>query len=155
MKIAEGMGIPHDDVAKLKWAALLHDAGIIAVPKSILDKPGTLTPEEFEVIKKHPKQTKEILRMVNVFHDLASIAGHHHERYDGKGYPEHLKGEGIPFLARIIAVADAFDGMTSARPYHEIRTPKQAIRSLQENAGTQFDPRVVYIASRILAKKVV
>ena len=155
VKIAKKMKLPHDDVTKVKWAALLHDAGKIAVPRSILDKPGALTSEEFEVIKLHPKRTEEILKMIDVFHELASIAGHHHERYDGKGYPDKLRREEIPLLARILAVSDAFDGITSARPYQETRTSKQAIRILHENAGTQFDPRVVAAASTILGRKVI
>ncbi|MCD6390160.1 MAG: HD domain-containing protein, partial [Desulfobulbaceae bacterium] len=122
---------------------VLHDIGKIGIPDKILGKPGRLSAEEYAVIKKHPEQGAKILRPMESDRRIASISKiikHHHERYDGNGYPDGLKGKEIPYLSRIIAVADSYDAMTSDRPYRkgmDIVTAKEEIR---KNSGSQFDP---------------
>jgi HD-GYP domain-containing protein (c-di-GMP phosphodiesterase class II) len=123
---------------------LLHDVGKIGVPDSILNKPSKLTDEEFEVIKQHPTLGKNILEHMSSIKDVLEYVEYHQERFDGKGYPEGLKGEEIPLGARIVSVADAFHAMTSSRPYRKTPlTLEQAIVELRENSGTQFDPIIV------------
>ncbi|MCG0277081.1 MAG: HD domain-containing protein [Thermanaeromonas sp.] len=146
LKLAEALGLKKEEREDLEIAALLHDFGKVAVPRSVLDKPGPLDPGEFEIIRRHPLRTMALLEQVSGLRRLAEIAGLHHERYDGKGYPYGLKGEKIPLPSRILAVADAFDAMTSSRPYQPMRTPRQALEHLREGAGSQFDPRIVDVA---------
>lgn len=148
--LAKALDIPEKEAHKLKVAAYLHDAGKVAVPKSILDKPGRLTPEEYTLIKKHPVYTMEIMSLVSSLKDLVKIAGGHHERYDGSGYPDGLCGDGIPLGARIMAVADAFDAMTSRRPYQQQRSVIEAKDEIIKNSGSQFDPKIVKIATKAL-----
>lgn len=153
VQLAKALGLPHDEITKIRFAAYLHDAGKVAVPGATLDKPTKLDAQEWEVVRSHPVLTMEILNTVTDLRELSQIAGHHHERYDGKGYPDGLKGEDIPFLARIMAVADAFDAMTSPRPYQITRSPEDALRVLRDNAGSQFDPQAVKVACSIWGKK--
>lgn len=134
----------------LEIAAYLHDAGKVAIPRSILDKPGPLTLDEFKLIKKHPVYTMEILSMVTELQDLVLIAGGHHEKYDGSGYPEGLAKDNIPLGARIMSIADAYDAMTSFRPYQKNRDFDEAKEVLLKNAGSQFDPEIVKDAIRVL-----
>lgn len=148
--IARAFGYSESDVKKIKFAGFLHDAGKVAVPPSILDKPSPLTQKEYEIIKKHPVNTMEIISLIQPFHELVPIAGHHHERYDGTGYPNGLAGSKIPFEARIMAVADAFDAMTSLRPYSRPKTVSQAKQVMLKESGTQFDPNVVAVACKVL-----
>lgn len=123
------------------FIALLHDVGKIGIPKEIINKPSKLTDEEYDVIKSHPVKGMQILSKITRFPDLTIGAHYHHERYDGKGYPEGLKGEDIPEIARIIAVADAYDAMSSKRSYRDV-LPQEIVRNEIENGlGTQFDPR--------------
>ncbi len=137
---------------RLKLAALLHDIGKIGVPEAILNKPGQLTPEEFGQIQKHPVIGETILRpMLGSEDDIMSVVRNHHERWDGGGYPDGLAGEDTPLGARIAAVADAYDAMTSARPYRPGMLPEQALKVLREGAGTQWDPRVVASAMELAA----
>ena len=120
--------------------ALLHDCGKIGVPDSILRKPGKLTDEEFEIIKSHTVRGGEILSAFKSLENVGEGALYHHERYDGKGYPDGLKGEEILEEARIISVADAYDAMTSHRSYRDI-LPQEVVRSeIEKGKGTQFDP---------------
>ena len=124
-------------------AGLLHDVGKIGVPEFILTKPsGQLTGLEFEVIKKHPKIGVTILQSMRTMKDILHVIEHHHERYDGTGYPSGLKGDDIPLLSRVLAVADAFDAMTSDRSYRRAFPLEKAIREIRENTGSQFDPQV-------------
>jgi len=125
-------------------AGLLHDVGKIGVPESILTKPGLLTASEFEYIKKHPLLGANIIQSVQAMKDILPGVKYHHERYDGTGYPEGLKGEEIPFLGRVLAVADAFDAMTSDRSYRKAFPLEKAIQEIERTAGTQFDPQVAY-----------
>lgn len=149
-EIAKGMGIEEKTAKRYEIAAYLHDAGKVAVPKSILDKPSSLTLEEFKLMKRHPVYTMEIVSMISELKDLVLVAGGHHERYDGFGYPEGLRGENIPLGARIMAVADSFDAMTSLRPYQKSRSRREAKEELARNAGSQFDPVVVKAAVGVL-----
>jgi HD-GYP domain-containing protein (c-di-GMP phosphodiesterase class II) len=140
---ALSMGLPHDELTKIKWAGLLHDVGKLCTPKKLLDKPGPLTPDEYEVIKRHIVYTKEILEIITDFKDITLIAASDHERYDGKGYPQGLKGNEIPLGARIIAIADSFDAMTSDRSYRKAIDVDEACDEIRKNSGTQFDPLVL------------
>jgi hypothetical protein len=140
--IARRMGLPRAEVARIRVAAAIHDVGKIDTPKEILHKPGALTVEEYEVIKKHPSDGA---RMAAGLCDaeLTSMVRHHHERLDGTGYPSGLSAEEIPLGARIIAVADTFDAITAARPYRPASPHKIAIDILRNETGTQLDPAVV------------
>jgi putative nucleotidyltransferase with HDIG domain len=140
--IARRMGVPREDVARIRTAAAVHDVGKIQTPTSILRKRASLTDEEFEVMKRHPV---EGARMTEVLGDteLTSIVRHHHERLDGTGYPGRLSTPDIPLGARIIAVADTFDAITSPRPYRRPRPHHAAMDILKQEAGTQLDPAVV------------
>lgn len=153
-ELAKAMGLAEKQCIDAKRAGLLHDAGKLAVSRRILDKPAGLTAEEFSVIKLHPILTMEILELVSELAYLAPFSGYHHERMDGMGYPDGLKGEEIPLLARIMAVADAFDAMTSGRSYQKTKTFAQALEILKKNAGDQFDPQVVESALRIFSDKI-
>jgi len=122
---------------------LLHDIGKIFTPKDILYKPGPLTDDEWEVMRRHPVDGAEVLQQIANLEEMACNVRHHHERYDGAGYPDRLKGEQIPLGARIAAVVDAFDAMISDRPYRKALTVDEAIKELKRCQGTQFDPQVV------------
>lgn len=124
-------------------AAHLHDIGKIGVPDSVLLKKGRLTVEEFEVIKTHPETGFEILHKVKILRPIAHAVRYHHERWDGSGYPGRLAGERIPLASRIIAVADAYDAMTSTRPYRPSLTHEEAVAELKRCSGSQFDPGVI------------
>ncbi|MCD6156077.1 MAG: transporter substrate-binding domain-containing protein [Candidatus Atribacteria bacterium] len=145
--ISQILGISKKDWQILYRAALLHDIGKIAVPRSILTKKGTLTPKEYQEVKKHPLKSYELIKSVEGLEDIAEICLYHHERWDGGGYPEGKSGEHIPFLARVLAVADSFDAMTSERPYRSTFTFEEALLELNLCAGGQFDP---YIIAEIL-----
>jgi diguanylate cyclase (GGDEF)-like protein len=148
--IAEALGLPQDRIATIRAASLLHDIGKVGIPDSILSKRGPLTDEEWEPVKVHPKLGVEILRhIIDLVNCLPAIL-HHHERYDGKGYPSGLKGNNIPLEGRILAVADAYDAMTSPRPYREQLSSQQAINELKRCAGTQFDPELVDVFSKLI-----
>lgn len=131
------------EIEALKAGALLHDIGKLAVPDHILNKPGKLTPAEFEKIKIHTEIGAQMLERVNFPYPVVPIVRHHHERWDGKGYPDNLKGEEIPLTARIIAVVDSFDSVREERPFRKGRTRDEAAALLRRGAGTFFDPRVV------------
>lgn len=143
--IAREMGFSEDNVDKVKTAAILHDIGKIMVSQEILNKPGRLTLDEYEIIKKHPETGYQILKSVDEYASLALDVLYHHERIDGKGYPEGLKGEEIPLVARIIAVADAYEAMTAKRPYQVPKTKDDAIKELLRCSGSQFDAEIVRV----------
>ncbi len=140
--IAKRMGLSRDEIARVRIAAAIHDVGKTRTPKAILHKAGTLDDEEYRIIKLHPG---EGARMVSVLHDrrLTEMVRHHHERLDGSGYPDGLRGDEIPLGARIIAVADTFDAITSARPYRDASPHRRALEILREESGTRLDPDVV------------
>jgi HD-GYP domain-containing protein (c-di-GMP phosphodiesterase class II) len=137
------MNLSEKEIYELEVSALFHDIGKIGVPDSVLLKPTRLTEEEFHEMKLHPSKSYQILEDFPVFRSMATNAKHHHERYDGRGYPDGLKGEGIPLFSRIILIADTFDAMTSTRPYRKGLPFETAFEELREFAGTQFDARVV------------
>ena len=143
MAIALAMNMSHDAITKIKWAGLIHDIGKLHVPRRILDKPNKLSKKEFRRIKEHAVLTEKLLNMVSSLKAIAPIASAHHERFDGTGYPKGLKAEQIPLEARILSVCDAFDAMTSNRPYKITLSQEQACRELEKYAGTQFDPEII------------
>jgi len=143
MKIAEKLGLSDSATRTIYWSALLHDIGKIYVPQSILNKPGRLGPEEYELVKIHPVKSAELLLEVEGLEEIATIVRYHHERWDGKGYPQGLSGEGIPFASRILAVADAFEAMTSERSYKKSLGQEEAQEELKRCRGSQFDPAIV------------
>lgn len=152
--IAKTMGLNVKEVEAIKEACALHDLGKIAVHDYILNKPGKLTKKEWEQIKLHSTRGAQILAPLSFLDGVIDIVRQHHERYDGKGYPDGRKAEQIYLGSRIIAVADAFDAMTSKRPYRQRPLTKQeAIKELKSNSGTQFDPKVVKIFLKILKKR--
>jgi HD-GYP domain-containing protein (c-di-GMP phosphodiesterase class II) len=141
--IALQMQLTDREIETVIMAASLHDIGKIGVPEHILRKPGKLTEEEFEYIRKHPEFGWMVLRGVDGFEEVGEMMLHHHERLDGGGYPGGLSGDEIPLGARIIAVADSFDAISSDRPYRKAAPPEEAAAELCRCAGTQFDPDVV------------
>ncbi len=143
VKIAAKMGFSEKELGDLELAALLHDVGKIAVPESILNKPGKLTDAEFKLIKEHPARGENILSPVIELKEIARIVRSHHERYDGTGYPDKLKGREIPMGARIMALADTYDSITSERPYRKPASHRFAVKEIISCSGTQFDPEVV------------
>jgi len=148
--IAKKMNLSDDKISEIRYAASLHDIGKIGVPDSILNKPDKLTDEEYDIIRNHCTIGSDILSNINLISYASNIARHHHERYDGKGYPDGLKGDGIPLGARIVAVADSFDAMNSKRVYREPLDRNIIISELKNNKGIQFDPDVVDALLEIL-----
>src|SRR5437764_1691964 len=138
--LAQIAGLSETEVERIYMAGLLHDVGKIGVPEAVLQKTGRLTPEEFEQIKKHPEIGARILRDVKQLEDILPGVLHHHERYDGRGYPSGLAGENIPRMGRIICLADCFDAMTSSRTYRKALPLEVALTEIRRCAGTQFDP---------------
>jgi HD-GYP domain-containing protein (c-di-GMP phosphodiesterase class II) len=143
MLIGRELDLSPQDQETLRWASILHDVGKIGMPEGILQKPGRLTPEEFQVIKEHPDRGHRLLLPIGQLAQAAAIVRAHHETVDGKGYPLGLKGEEIPLLARIIAVADTFDALTSTRPYRTARPLDHALAEIRRVRGTQLDGSVV------------
>jgi diguanylate cyclase (GGDEF)-like protein len=141
--IARALGWKEEMLGMLRIAAMLHDVGKVTVPDSILCKPGRLTPEEFELIKGHSLAGAELVCSVEGLETIVPWIRHSHESFDGSGYPDGLRGETIPQASRIMLVADAFDAITSARPYREARSSAHACEELERHAGTQFDPECV------------
>ena len=141
-RLARELGLSEDEIDNIRLVALLHDIGKIGVPDSVLKKPGRLTDEEFGMMKQHTVVGSEIIKDINSIPGVVIGARYHHERYDGRGYPDGLKGEDIPFIARIIAVADAFDAMTSNRIYRKHLSTEQVLSELEKGSGTQFDPTI-------------
>lgn len=148
--IAKASGMNEDESKIVFHAALLHDVGKIGVPDRIINKNGKLTPEEYEEIKLHPVYGYNILSRISESPSLSIGARYHHERYDGKGYPRGLKGEEIPELARIIAVADAYDAMTSARSYREPFSQERVREEIEKGIGTQFDPKFARVMLELI-----
>ncbi len=142
------------DISILQYAGLLHDIGKIEIPRSILNKVGRLTDDEFELIRKHPVYSANMLEPLEGMDQLIEYVRHHHERFDGKGYPDGLAGKDISLGARILCVADSFDAMLSERPYSRSMTAEQAFRELEKNAGTQFDPIIVRIFIDVMKEKI-
>jgi phosphate/phosphite/phosphonate ABC transporter binding protein len=148
--IAQKMGISEDEIQKLTKAAILHDIGKISTPDAVLLKPAKLNDLEYQMIKEHVSVGYEMLKGISIYKELAQIMLHHHERYDGGGYPNGLKGEEIPLLSAIMSVADAFDAMTSTRIYKKSKSVAQAIEEISQLRAKQFHPDVVDAAVEVL-----
>jgi diguanylate cyclase (GGDEF)-like protein len=152
-QIGKKLGMTKQDLNLLTMISNLHDIGKIAIEDKILNKPGKLTLEEWDIMKRHPETGYRILSTLPEYGEIALDILSHHERYDGKGYPRGIKGEDIPIRARIISVADAYDAMTSDRPYRKKMTHEEAVTELIDNKGTQFDPKIIDIFMSIFSKK--
>ena len=148
--IGKKIGLNDEELKILKIGGLFHDIGKIGIPDSILLKNDKLTPDEYSEIKNHPSIGAHILSNASIFKDLIPIVKHHHERYDGKGYPNNLIGEEIPLLARITSIADTFDAMTSRRSYRDALPLEHVKEELRKCAGTQLDPKLVPVFLDIL-----
>jgi diguanylate cyclase (GGDEF)-like protein/putative nucleotidyltransferase with HDIG domain len=148
------LNLSPDNIGEIRTAGLLHDIGKIGIPDSILNKDGMLDEQEWMQIKSHPEMGVEILRYVSDLAKSLPIILNHHEHFDGSGYPAGLKGKDIPLEARLLSVADAYDAMTSLRPYHNQRTPQEAIDELKRCAGTTFDPELVEVFCKVIQSMV-
>lgn len=149
LELARVVGLPVDESPELEFGFLLHDIGKVAVPDAILFKTSRLTPEEFALIARHPVIGAEILRDIAFLGEGSLVVRHHHERWDGGGYPDGLAGEAIPLVARVFSVADTLDALTSDRPYQQAATWESARAIIRAVAGTQFDPAVVEAYDRV------
>ncbi|MGZ4111203.1 MAG: HD-GYP domain-containing protein [Tumebacillaceae bacterium] len=153
VKIAERMGFPEEKLQWIRYGAFLHDIGKIEIDREILTKPGRLSDEEYEVIKKHPVLGAQIVEPLDFLREALPIILYHHERIDGRGYPQGLKGDEIPIEALIVGVADAYDAMTSCRPYRSERDDERAVQELVRCAGTQFDVGVVQAFVKVIEEE--
>lgn len=153
VRIGQAIGLKEEIIAGLKVASQLHDIGKIGIPSSILNKPGSLTNEEREAIQSHPSVAEGILRRAQQIDLIIPAVLFHHERWDGEGYPDGLSGESIPLMARIIAIADAFDAMTTDRPYRKSLSVQHALLELKSNAGKQFDPHLVELFINLMSRE--
>lgn len=151
--LAERLKLSQEGIDNLYYASILRDAGAIDVPYNILAKASRLTPEEFKIIREHPARSVELIKPVAFLRPVLPIILYHHENYDGTGYPSGLKREQIPVGARIMAVVDAFEAMTTERPYKTRVSMGAAIKELQEHSGTQFDPKIVDIFVKLAQQK--
>jgi diguanylate cyclase (GGDEF)-like protein len=149
--LALELGLPHEEIERVRIASLLHDLGKLAVPPEILDKPTTLSDGEWQAIGEHPRIGQVILEQASNLREAIPVILHHHERFNGGGYPHGLKGNEIPLGARIVSVADSYHAMVHDRPYQDAKTHEEALNELRRHAGTQFDPEVVEIFCRIYA----
>lgn len=150
MKIAKALGVEEEKLIHIRRGALLHDIGKLAVPDRILLKPGKLDEEEWKIMKMHPLYAQEKLSKIEYLKPALDIPLYHHERWDGSGYPFGLKGEGIPLSARIFAVVDVYDALSSDRPYRKAWTKQEAIDYIKNESGRLFDPKVVEVLLKML-----
>jgi putative two-component system response regulator len=148
--LAERMELTNQEIERVYRMALLHDVGKIGIPDAVLNKPGKLTDEEFALIKSHTERGGDILGKVRSMPELSTGARWHHERFDGNGYPDGVRGEDIPLEARIICVADCYDAMTSDRVYRKHLSQEVVRREIEANAGTQFDPQIARLMLQII-----
>jgi putative nucleotidyltransferase with HDIG domain len=142
MALANRLDMPEEDLRRIMFAALLHDIGKMGVLDAIINKPGPLSEEEWELMRAHPAVGAAIVEKMEFLKGTVEIVRHHHESWNGRGYPAGLQGEEIPFGARIVTVADSFDAMTTDRPYRKALPIEEALRRLEEGAGVQFDARL-------------
>jgi diguanylate cyclase (GGDEF)-like protein len=149
--IAQALQLPTSAIARIRLAGLVHDVGKISIPEAILTKAGPLTPEEGALVRQHPEIGEQLLAAVPFLREILPAVRHHHERWDGRGYPDGLVGAAIPRDAAILAVADAFDVLTSSRTYRPALPLHEAHRRLREESGTRFDPRIVTAVEQALA----
>jgi putative nucleotidyltransferase with HDIG domain len=150
MLMADELKLDGEDRYKLQLSAFLHDIGKIGMPDSILKKADSLEDYEFRKAKDHPIIGSKIISEIEELGDVASIVRHHHERFDGTGYPDGLKGDAIPFFSRILAILDAYEALISDRVYRKAITTKKAIEEIKKNSGLQFDPFLVDVFSKVL-----
>jgi HD-GYP domain-containing protein (c-di-GMP phosphodiesterase class II) len=150
MRVGQELGIPEESLHDIEMAAVVHDIGKIGVPDAILNKNGPLTEDERALMNKHPEYGWGVLRLFPALLQTSLITLHHHESFDGNGYPGKLRGSEIPLGARIVTVIDSFDAMVSNRPYRKGLPPEEAKRRLVQSSGTQFDPAVVKCFLRIV-----
>lgn len=150
--IARDLRLPSSEIENIRRAGLLHDIGKVNVPDEVLKKPEKLSEDETRLMNQHPVDGARFVERVSSLRHLAPVIRHHHERYDGRGYPDGLSGEAIPLGARVLLVADAFDAMTTDRPYRVALSKAEALGRIITNAGTQFDARVALAALRVLGK---
>ncbi len=148
-RLGNDLGLGPRELDNLAFGALLHDVGKIGMPESILNKPAALTPEEFEIVKEHPVRGSEILSNIPDLREVERVVRHHHERIDGAGYPDRLSGFGIPLHARVVAVVDTFDAITTTRSYHRAKSPEHAFRIMVEAADGQLDAELVLRFERL------
>ncbi|MDP3790490.1 MAG: diguanylate cyclase [Candidatus Omnitrophota bacterium] len=151
--IAHSLGLPKDKIEVIKEASVLHDLGKIGVPEKILLKAGKLTKQEREIIKEHPQIGADIVRPIHSLRDIIPVILHHHEWWNGKGYPHSLRKESIPIGARIVAIADVYQALISDRPYRKALPKKEAVKIIKSGAGTQFDPKIVDAFLGVLKKE--
>ena len=151
VKLAEAMGMGEEELMHIRRGALLHDVGKIGIPDSILHKPSTLTEEEWVIMRKHPQFAYDMLHSIEYLRPALDIPYSHHEKWDGTGYPRGLKGEEIPLTARLFAVADVWDALTSDRPYRAAWNKEQALEYIREQSGKHFDPQVVELFFKIIS----
>lgn len=145
VRLAMAAGLSTPEVERIRLGGMLHDIGKIGIPELVLNKPGRLDDNEYNIIKSHPVLGISILGDVKFLQDVVPVIKHHHERYDGKGYPDRLKGDEIPLLARIVSIVDTFDAMTTNRPYRKALTTEESLREIDKCKGTQFDPELADI----------
>lgn len=153
-RVARQMGLPSETVLDIQMAALLHDLGKVGIPQDIIEKPGALTISERRLVERHAAIGAEMVSASRLPDRLLPILYHHHERWDGKGYPERLKGHQIPLGARILAVVDTFDAMTGQRPYNRRKTEAEAMAEIRRQSGRQFDPRVVHAFACVMSGRI-
>ncbi|HMO21585.1 MAG TPA: diguanylate cyclase, partial [Candidatus Melainabacteria bacterium] len=148
--LAKVMGLSAQQVEQIRVAGLLHDVGLLKLPKTVVDKEGTLSNEEREIVNQHPLLGAQLLKPVRALRDICEILEHHHERWDGTGFPSGMKGEEIPLPARIVAIVDSYHAMISDRPYREAMSHEEALQALQSGAGRQWDPFLVEIFTAVV-----
>ena len=153
IEIALQMGMTSEKLVHIRRGALLHDIGKVGIPDSILLKPGTLTPEERLAMEQHPVLAYNLLSSIEYLHPAMDIPYSHHEKWDGTGYPNGLKGQNIPLQARIFAVVDVYDALTSDRPYRKAWSEKDALDYIAEQSGKHFDPEVVEIFLKLIGER--
>lgn len=153
LELAQALGLSEEEQVLLGKACLLHDVGKIGVPDTILHKPGALTKEEFAKVKEHPVKSEKICKPLAFAAPLLAMIRHHHEWWNGRGYPDHIMFEGTPLGARIMAIADAYDAMTSDRPYRAAMPPHKALDKLEDGAAKQWDPKLVKVFVSLHRKK--
>lgn len=153
VELALGLGLPQSEIERIRVASLLHDLGKLAIPEEILTKPGELNDPEWRIVSEHPKIGQVILEQAGALRDAATIVLHHHEWYDGRGYPHGLAGEEIPVGARIVAIADAYEAMVAGRPYRDAITHEAALQELRRHGGMQFDPLLVEAFAELFSER--
>ncbi len=151
--VAKALNWPAEHIRMLEFGGRLHDIGKILIPGSVLNKPGRLTNEEWSMVKKHPAAGAKMLQGIQHLRGTLPYVLYHHERWDGSGYPKGLKGKDIPVQGRLLALADVYDALTTARPYHKARSHSEVIQILQVDSGTHFDPQLVPIFIEIINKR--